>query len=178
MSSDAACQIVIAALSLLIAIVSLIFSILSYIAVKTINGQQIRREEYNYLLSKIVIPYNLLETDMMLLAQGTFDKEFTKDKIDKEALLFISEAKNYALINNNTKLFDYLDGLITGKSEEDIGGLIDNYFLERDKVIKNKSSLKRLGPGLRDKYLEMARNYRDGTIEEICKLVSYKRYEQ
>lgn len=154
-------------LMFLIAIASLAVSILSLITVMKINKQQIRREEIQFLLQKIVKTYNLIETDIMLLAQGTFDEMFTRDSLDKEALNAISETKSYAIITKNDLLFSYLDGIITGCAKENMGRLINEYFHQRGKIDKKNIAL--FGKQIRDDYLSRVRDLRDRTIDKITR---------
>lgn len=161
-----------------VAIPTLIYTIKAVKTTEKINKQQVKREEDNYLLFSIVSPYNAIETDIMLIAQGTYDRSFNKDDFDKQVLLDISKAKSYALMARNAALFDYLDGLVTGKATEQMGPLIEEYFTEREKIkvpnnlVKGTSfcrsdKLKAIGAGLRTRFLQRARDLRDQTIIAI-----------
>lgn len=170
--------------SLVVAIATLIVAIITVIVAKKIDRQQVSREVNKYLLSSIVASYNLLEADAMLLAQGTLDDKISKDEIDKEALFSISKAKSYSLMIDNMGLFDYLDSLITGKTDENLGQFIDDYFTERNNIcslvkksrLKNPQKLEDFiinngGEKIRDDFLARARILRTNTIEKINSLL-------
>ena len=166
-------QLVIASVSLVAAIATLIFTILAFCVAKQIGRRQLRREEYSYLLFAIVYPCNTIETDSMLLVQGTIDEEIKKEKFDKEVLLAISKAKSYALMIKNYDLFNYLDGLLTGASEEKMGQLIEDYFKKRNVIVK-KMNNNQNDPSVADdinqmweEFSEKAREMRDQTINKI-----------
>lgn len=166
-------QMVVAIASSIVAASSFAIAIASLVKMEEINYRQIKREENTYLLSVIIKPYCLLETDAMLLSQGVVDTNFQKDIIDREVLLAINYGKGYALtMHNNDNLFNYLDGLITGKSEEDIGALIDRYFEVRNEKVKigpnDQPSINKVdGEIIRDEFLGTIRKYRNGAINKI-----------
>ena len=156
----------------IVAIVALVFSALSYFKVVEINKRQTSRDDYNYLLSMIVIPYNLLEADLMLLAQGTIDLTFNKDKMDKDTLLALCEAKSYARVHENEALYDFLNRIIVGdESDCDIGKIIDDYFSSRGTITSgNCADIPTEGKKLRDRYKNIIQKNRNNTIDKIKKL--------
>lgn len=169
-------QLIIAILSMLVSITALIFAILSYTKVVEINKRQISRDEDNYLLSMIVVPYNLLETDLMLLAQGTIDPSFNKIDMDKDTLLSLCKTKSYARVHDNKALYDFLNGIIIGDEKEaDIGKLIDDYFNARDLVIKTDGDVSEEGKRIREIFMPLIHKYRNYTIVMIKNLSRYSK---
>lgn len=171
-------EFVVSIASLVVALTTLAVSVLAVFITKNIAKQQVRREEYNYLLFSIVTPYNQIEADVMLLADGSIDTDFTKASLDKEVFLLISKAKNYALMTRNAPLFDYLDRIIIGKTKHNIGLLIEEYFSKREELLEKYGykkgsgivrnvSIKTDGKELRNLFLARTRKLRDATIEKI-----------
>ena len=164
-------QLIIAFLSILVSIAALIIAILSYIKVDEINKRQISRDEDNYLLSMIVVPYNLLETDLMLLAQGTIDLSFNKIDMDKDTLLSLCKTKSYARVHDNEKLYRFLNGIIIGEEKNaNIGKLIDDYFAARNLIIKIGGDISKEGKRIREIFMPLIHKYRNYTIKEIKRL--------
>lgn len=168
-------SLIVACVSLAATIATLVFTILAFIVAKRIGRRQLRRDEYSYLLFSIVVPCNAIETDIMLLNQGTFDDKFEKNAFDKEVLLAICTAKSFAKMIKNDNLFDYLDGLLTGETKEQLGQLIEDYFKARgviEKKMKLKTpasitAIKKEGERLYELFFERTRIMRDDTIEAI-----------
>ena len=169
------------------AVCSLIVAILTFIWAKKIAKEQIRSEANKYLVTALVEPYNIIDTDIMLLLDGTVDKVLKKDVIDKKSLEAISVAKNYAILNN-PKLFNYLNDLLSWKAHEKLGPLIDNYFKLRNKIvielntkkIKDKENIKNyLKENRYDEKLysfyNVTHEFRDGTINMINHCINKKR---
>ena len=170
--------IIIATLSLVTAIVSCCFAFLSLIigictlcVTRTIAKQQRRKEEAKFLSNALIYPYNIIESDIMSLATGK-DYHLDHDKFDQEVLNNICTAKSYALFYDNKKLFNYLDGLITGKTKEQMGLLIEDYFTERDILSKKCGGIidEANGKILRGHHLEKTRELRNRTLKQILVL--------
>ena len=130
--------------SLVVASITLLATIVAACLAGVIARNQTKKEERNYLLFSFATPYNVIETDILLLMQGTYDTSLIKDELDKEALMAISKAKSYSIMKSNKELFDYMDRILNGKETPNLGKLIDDYFIERNKITLPKSSTKKL----------------------------------
>lgn len=172
-------ELLLTILAFMVSAVSCVFGVLSFANTARIHKQQESNAQNEFLMSHVVETYNYLETDIMLLAQGTYDSTFEKDKLDHDALLSISISKSYALVINNQNLFDYVDSLLTEKCSEDMGALIEDYFKDRkvaisESIVNGKidsALLKEKGNKLRQKYLERTRDLRNATIKRIKKII-------
>lgn len=170
-------MIILEVVSILLAIASLVIAILSFVVVKKINKQQVLREQYQYLMDKVVFPYNLIEADIMLLAEGIYDVYFSKEQLDKQTLLSLSQAKSFAKFIRNESLFDYIDCLISGNKlktggyAEEMGKLIEDYFKSRPTKALVESELITIGKSIRDRFLKKTRRLRDNTISRIKKII-------
>ena len=173
----------IAVLSLIVATLTLIITVIGVCIAKSIANHQVKREEYNYLLFSIVTPFNAIETDIMLLAQGSYDCKLSKDGFDKETLLALSKAKSYAIMTKNKKLFNHIDKIFGGTEEAGLGQLIEDYFKVRETITLPTSSSKRnidfirsktiriYGSQLKESFLTRVRKSRDTTIDAIKKMI-------
>ena len=79
--------------------------IITLIAADSKNGDISNADAYvldnktynDYLLDKIILGYNKIEADIVLLDQGFVDEEFTADALNKEVILSLCAAKSKAL---------------------------------------------------------------------------------
>ncbi len=157
----------VAAWSLFVAILSFIIACFTLYTTRKIAKQQRKKQDLDYLSSALVLPYNKIETDIMMLADGR-DIKLDHDEFDKEVLDNICSAKSYALMSHNIKLFKYLDGLVTGESPEKMGLFIEEYFKARKQAVGNHAN----GKILRDQFLSKTRNMRDSTLKSISRLIN------
>ena len=177
-------QLWIAIASLIVALATLVTTLVAVIITKKIETNQQKKKDINYMICSIVEPFSILETDAMLLSQGTYDKELYKDELDRLSLLSISKAKNFAISSRNNNLFKYLDSLITGETKENVGEIIDDYFEERttiivpltEKKLKKRyyisKNVENIGKAIRDKYLKKIRKYRSITIDKLLQIIA------
>ena len=168
-------QDIIALISCILAAMSVCLSSITIAITKKIAMHQKQREENHYLLEAIVQPYNKIEVDILMADTSEIDESFNKVEFDKEVLSSICIAKSYAYSIRNTQLFDYLDQLITGECEENIGGFIEEYFLKRnDLIIQYRERLlkrEEVATILHDSFLEKSRLLRNATVDKIKKII-------
>lgn len=160
-------------LNIVIAIVAFIVSLTSLILSISLEKKEDNRNYNKYLLEKIVLCYNKIEADIMLLDQQLVDEEFTRLNINGQVLLSLCEAKSKAKAMGENDLFDYLDSIFEGKDNIKMGDFIDDYFDKRDEYlkIKDKEERKQYCKNNILPLIVVARDNRDKVIAEVFKKV-------
>lgn len=156
------------AISLCTSIIAIFLSAVTLATTIKISNNQKRKHDIDYLTNALIVPYNKIEADIIMLSDGrnTF---LDHDQFDKEVLNGICISKSYALLIDNMELFNYLDGLITGEAQENMGKFIEDYFKARNEMMDQTSDRTDITKGekLRDDFLGRCRKMRDDTISSI-----------
>lgn len=159
-------NLIIAGVAFIVSLISLVFSL---------NAQRKSdNKTYNdYLLDKIVLSYNKIEADIILLDQGIIDEEFTSDIVNEEVVFSLCCAKSKALSLGDQELFDFLNSILEGTDPFKMGSFIDEYFDKRVKflAIKDKDDRKKYSKEILVPMLERTRSYRNEIIKKIFRKI-------
>ena len=159
-------NLIIAGVAFIVSLISLVFSL---------NAQRKSdNKTYNdYLLDKIILGYNKIEADIVLLDQGLIDEGFTADALNKEVILSLCAAKSKALSLGDKELFNFLNSILNGTDPNQMGAFIDEYFDKRKEflAIKDNEEKEKYSKEVLVPMLEKTRAYRDEIINEVFRKI-------
>lgn len=156
---------------LIISILSLVAACFSCAIALLIYKRQRNNAFNDYILNDFLVPFSTLESDLMLLLDGT-NNNLTKSCIDTMFIEMLCKAKSYARILKYDSLLEYADFELSNPDAK-TGKLIEDYFDVRkeylDKLGKNDKNARKYLLERKTDLQARIRFIRDEIVSKFCK---------
>ncbi len=151
--------------ALICAIISAVAAIWSAVLAFLIHKRQLNNEYNKYILQDFLIPFSMLEADLMLLADNT-KTSLSKAEVDKKFIEMLCKAKSYGKILKKNELVEFANFELSNPNAK-IGYLINDFFQAREKFLLS-NNLEDFNVDCKN-LLERIRKIRDEIIDKLIK---------